>query len=182
LSGKAEYPVREEMRQAEPTDHRPDQRPPFACSRREFLPSLLKETIVTLGMLRGGRGGRLSELTDLPNEQLALIKPVVNRAFEIHVEDDYVLGRHKETGIVLKLFSVEESERLAAFNLFDGKRNLGQVGRFLAEELGWDEARGFAQAREVFLSLVSHLVCVPKEPPSLDDPVLRGSPKGKAKG
>jgi hypothetical protein len=174
--------VREEMRQAGPSDHRPDPRPPFTCSRREFLPSLVKETIVTLGMLRGGRGGRLSELADLPDEQLALIKPVVNRAFEIHVEEDQVLGRHKESGVVLTLFSVEESERLAAFNLFDGKRTLGQVGRLLAEELGWDESRAFTEARGLFLSLVSHLVCVPKEPPSLDGPVPKGSPKGKAKG
>jgi hypothetical protein len=170
------------MQQAEAPDRRPNPRPPFTCTRREFLPSLLKEMLVTLGMLRGGRGGRLSELADLPDEQMALIKPVVNRTFEIQVEEDQVLGRHKETGVVLKLFSVEESERLAAFNLFNGKRNLGQVGRLLAEELGWDEAQGFAQAREVFLSLVSHLVCVPKEPPSLDGPVLKGSPKGKDKG
>jgi hypothetical protein len=174
--------VREEMRPAQLPDHRPNPRPPFTCSRRAFLPSLLKETIVTLGMLRGGRGGRLAELADLPDEQLALIKPVVNPAFEIHVEEDYVLGRHKETGVVLRLFSVEERERLAVFNLFNGKRNLGQVGRLLAEELDWDEAWGFTQACEVFLSLVSHLVCIPKEPPALDEPQLRESPKGKAKG
>ena len=173
--------MREEIRQADQSDPRPDPDPPFSCSRREFLPSLLKETIVTLGMLRGGRGGRLSELADLPDEQLALIKPVVNPAFEIQVEEDDVLGRHKETGVVLRLFSVEERERLAAFNLFNGKRNLGQVGRLLAEELGWDEARGFAQACEVFLSLVSHLVCLPKEPPALDEPHLRGPSEGTAK-
>lgn len=173
--------MREEVRQAGPSDYRPSPRPPFTCSRREFLPSLVKETIVTLGMLRGGRGGRLSELTDLPDEQLALIKPVVNRAFEIHVEEDQVLGRHKESGVTLTLFSVEESECLAAFNLFDGKRTLGQIGRLLAEELGWDEPQAFAQARELFLSLVSHLVCVPKEPPPLDGPMLRGLPKAKAK-
>lgn len=177
-----EYPVREEMQPAERPDHRANPRPPFTCSRREFLPSLLKETIVTLGMLRGGRGGRLSELADLPDEQLALIKPVVNPAFEVHVEEDYVLGRHKETGIILRLFSVEEREHLAAFNLFNGKRNLGQVGRLLAEELDWDETRGFAQACEVFLSLVGHLVCIPKEPPALDEPHLKGPKKGKAKG
>ena len=177
-----EYPVREEMPRAGSSDHRPDPHPPFSCSRREFLPSLFKETIVTLGMLRGGRGGRLSELADLPDEQLALIKPIVNRAFEIHVEGDRVLGKHKETGIVLELFSVEEGERLAAFNLFDGKRNLGQIGMLLSEELGWDESRAFAEARELFLSLVSHLVCVPKEPPSLDGPVLRGAAERKAEG
>lgn len=167
--------MREETGQTESSGRRPDQRPPFTCSRREFLPSLLKETVVTLGMLRGGRGGRLAELGSLPDDELALIKPIVNPAFEIYVENDWIWSRYKETGAAIQLFSVEERASLVTFNLFNGIHNLDQIGRLLSEELGWDEAEGFAYARELFLSLVSHLVCIPKEPPSLDQPVPRGS-------
>jgi hypothetical protein len=137
----------------------------FSCNRRTFLPAILREAIVTTGMLRGGQAGRLSELDSLPDDQLAQLKPVVNPAYEILVEDDCVWGRHKQTGTAFRLFSVDERENLTTFNLFDGSHSLAEVGRLLSAEMGWDEAQGFAHARELFLSLVSHLVCIPKDPP-----------------
>ena len=44
----------------------------------------------------------------------------------------------------------------------------GEIGSRLAQEMGWDEARSFAHARDLFLSLVQHVVCVPKNPLELD--------------
>jgi hypothetical protein len=137
----------------------------LACSRRAFLPALLREAAVTLGMLRGGQGGRLSELGDLPDEQLAQLKPILNPAYEILVEEDCVWGRYKDTGTVVKLFGLEAKENLLAFNLFDGKHSLGQIGKRLAQEMGWDEVRGFLQARDLFLFSASRLVFVPNDPP-----------------
>jgi hypothetical protein len=137
----------------------------FSCDRRTFLPALLREAVVTLGIFKGGQGGRLSELDSLPDDRLAQLKPLVNPAYEIVVEDDCVWGRHKRTGTAFKLFSVEERESLFTFNLFDGNYTLREAGHLLSEEMGWDEARSFAHARDLFLSLVSHLVCIPKDPP-----------------
>jgi hypothetical protein len=126
---------------------------------------LLRETIVTLGMLRGGEGGRLSELENLPDEQLARIKPMVNPAFEIEVEAEHVLGRYKETGVAVSLFAVDETATLTAFNLFDGRHTLGEAGARLADQMNWDRDAGFAYARDLFLQLVENLVCVPRDPP-----------------
>ena len=127
--------------------------------------------MVTLGMLRGGQGGRLSELGSLPDEELALVRPVVNPAFEIVVEEDSVCGRYEKNGKVIRLFSTEETEKLMTFNLFNGQMTLGQIGRRVAQEFGWEEARGFAHARGFFLTLVGHLVCLPENPPALGEPV-----------
>jgi hypothetical protein len=116
-------------------------------------------------MLRGGQGGRLSELGSLPDEKLALLKPIVNPAYEILVEEDCVWGRYKSTGAVIRLFGLEERESLLAFNMFDGKHSLDQIGKRLAQEMDWDEARGFAHARDLFLFAANYLVCVPQGPP-----------------
>ena len=157
---------------------RPRRDAPLACSRRAFFPALLREATVTLGMLRGGQGGRLSELGSLPDEQLARLKPILNPAYEIQVEEDSVWGRHKDTGTTLRLFGLEERESLLVFNLFDGRHSLGQIGKQLAQEMGWEEVRGFLQARDLFLSVASRLVFVPKEPPLSMEIDLEGGQGG----
>jgi hypothetical protein len=148
---------------------------PLSCSRRAFFPALLREATVTLGMLRGGQGGRLSELGNLPEQKLALLKPIVNPAYEILVEEDSVWGRYKSTGATIKLFDLEERESLLAFNMFDGKHNLGQIGRQLAQEMGWPEAAGFVYAKDLFIFAAGYLICVPKDPPLSLDTDLDGS-------
>jgi len=137
----------------------------FTCTRRGFLPVLLREAIVTLGMLRGGEGCRLSELENLPDEQLAGIKPMVNPAFEIGVEAGHVLARYKKTGATVPLFAVDETAALTAFNLFDGRHTLDEAGVHLADQMDWDKGAGFTYARDLFLQLVESLVCIPKDPP-----------------
>jgi hypothetical protein len=144
----------------------------FACSRRQFLPTLLQEALVTLGLLRGGQGARLSDLGDLPDDRLAVLRPVVNPGCEIMVEEDQVWARHTKAGIVVRLFAVKEADKLAAFNHFDGEHTLGEAGACLAEEMGCSEAEGFALARDLFLALVRQLVCLPKDPPQAYEPAL----------
>jgi hypothetical protein len=141
----------------------------FAVSRRDFLPALVREALVTLGMLRGGEGARLCELEDLPDEQLALVRPIVNPACEILIEEDWLCGRYRGTENPRTCFSLEETENLAAFNLFSGQLSLGDIGRRLAEEMGWDEAKGFAHAKGLFLSLASKGICTPRDPPDAWD-------------
>jgi hypothetical protein len=153
------------MQQGERTEQHSRNAGAFTCTRRGFLPVLLREAIVTLGMLRGGEGCRLSDLESLPDEQLASIKPIINPAFEISVEAEQVLARYKETGTTVPLFAVDETATLTTFNLFDGRHTLDEAGARLAEEMDWAGDAGFAYAKELFLWLVENLVCVPKDPP-----------------
>jgi hypothetical protein len=138
---------------------------PFACSRRSFLPALLREALVTLDLACGQRGGRLAGLGELPDRELGTIRPVVNPAYEILVEDDQVWGRYRGTDKIVHLFSLAEKETLLAFNLFDGQHTLDQAGQRLAQETGWEGERAFAYVRDLFLTLVGYLVCLPKDPP-----------------
>ena len=136
----------------------------FTCSRRRFFRALFQEAVVVRGTLKGGQGYRLFELGDLPDHQLAQVRPIVNPDCEIFTDQDYVWCRSKKTQAVLKLFPMER-ENLAVFNMFNGQHDLGEIGDHLAREMDWDDARAFAHARDLFLSLVRHVVCVPKDPP-----------------
>jgi hypothetical protein len=138
---------------------------PFSVSRREFLPALVREALVTIDLARGGQGARLSELGELPDEQLALVRPILNPACEILVEEDWVCAKHRGAGTPIKLFSLDQEANLAVFNLFGGQLSLGDIGQQLAQEMGWEPARGFDHARGLFLSLASRRVCLPKDPP-----------------
>jgi hypothetical protein len=140
----------------------------FTCSRRRLLPALFQEMAVILGSLKGGQGHRLSDLGSLPDDRLAQIKPIRNPDYEIFADQGHVCSRSKRTQTTLKLFPMER-EYLAAFNLFNGQLSLGEIGERLSQEMGWDEATGFASARDLFLSLVRRLVCVPKDPLELDE-------------
>lgn len=139
---------------------------PFACSRRSFLPALLREALVTLDLARGRQGGRLAGLGELPDRELVTIRPVVNPTYEILVEDDRVWGRHQGTDKIIHLFSLAEKETLLVFNLFDGQHTLGQASQRLAQETGWEGDRAFAYVRDLFLTLIGYLVCLPKDPPA----------------
>jgi hypothetical protein len=140
----------------------------FTCSRRRLLPALFQEVIVILGSFKGGQGGRLSDLTKLSDDQLSHIKPIVNPDYETFVDQGYICSRFKRTKAARRLFPMEKGN-LAVFNLFNGQHSLGEIGERVSREMGWDKARGFAHARDLFLFLVSRLVCIPKDPPELDE-------------
>lgn len=136
---------------------------PFKVSRRQFWRALLQEVAVTYDSLKGRPGYALSGLGNLSDQQLARVKPILHPDCETFVEQGYVWSRCKQTEVTLKLFPTEP-ENMVALELFDGRHDLGEVGEQLAQEMGWERATGFAHARELFLALVSQLVCVPKDP------------------
>jgi hypothetical protein len=139
----------------------------FTVSRRKFLPALLQEALVLVDSFKSRQSFRLSDMGTLPDDRLAQVRPMVNPEHEIFMEEGRVCSRVRKTGATLALFPIE-GEDLTVFNLFNGRYSLGEIGRLLAGERGLDEAEGFAQARELFLFLVNHLVCVPRDPIKLD--------------
>jgi hypothetical protein len=136
---------------------------PFTFNRRTFFRALFQEAVVIRGSLKGGQGCRLSELGSLPDDQLAQVRPVLNPDCETFVDQGHVCSRHKKTEATLKLFPAEK-ENLVVLTMFNGRHDLGEIGSHLAQEMGWDNARAFAHARDLFLSMVRRAVCVPRDP------------------
>ncbi len=138
-------------------------RSPFTYNRRQFWRALLQEMFVFSGSVKGGKAHQLSELSGLPDYQLAQIRPIVNPEYEIFTDQDHVWGRYKKTEATVRLFPTK-AENLAVFNLFNGMYSLDEIGQQLSQEMDWDEARAFAHVRGLFLSLAINLVCVPRDP------------------
>ena len=140
---------------------------PFKCSRRTFFRALFQEAAVIRGSFKGGQGCRLSELGSLPDDQLAQVRPIVNSDREMFVDQGYVCSKSKTTETISKLLPAER-ENLVVLDMFDGRHDLGEIGSHLGQEMGWDETRAFAHARDIFLSMVQRAVCVPRDPLKLD--------------
>lgn len=150
------------MRRTE-SDKQPQPNLLIPYSRRSFWRGLLHELAVASGVLRGGQECRLADLDQLPNEQLARLHPRIHPTCRFHIDQGYVWSRWN-SGSAVRLFPIERREDLLILNLCDGQHTLDEIGRLVAQEMGWDEARGVAHARELFLSLASRLICIPTEP------------------
>jgi hypothetical protein len=140
----------------------------FSLNRRAFFPALLREVRVLSSTLKGSSSFALSELGHLPDDQLARLIPMIQPAFSVYVEGAQVVGRHRETGTEVELFPAER-ENVLALNLFTGRITLATAGRRLAQQMDWDEAQGFALVKDLFLLLVSQLVCVPCNSPGPEE-------------
>ena len=122
---------------------RPD--PSFTCSRRTFFRALFQEIAIIHRSLKGRPGYRLTELGSLPDCQLAEVRPTLNPDRETFVDQDHVCSRSKKTQATLKLFPPDK-ENLMAFEMFDGRHDLSEIGSHLAQEMGWGETRAFAHS------------------------------------
>jgi hypothetical protein len=104
----------------------------------------------------------------LPDEQLAGLIPMILPAFAVYVEGECFVGRHKRTGTKIDLFPADK-ESVLALNQFNGKTTLAEAGSHLAQHMGWDDVQGFAYVKDLFLLLVSDLVCVPQNSVELEE-------------
>ena len=93
---------------------------------------------------------------------------MINPGLAIRVDEEQVWGQRQETGEVFELLP-SSRENVLALNLFNGQINLGTAGRRLALQMNWDEARGFAHVRDLFLSLAGRRVCVPRYSPEIEE-------------
>jgi hypothetical protein len=126
---------------------------------------MVNEAFALVGSFKGRKVCRIEELGSLADDQLAKVRPIIKADCEILVNEGHVCYRRGKTGATVQLFPNEGVKR-RAIDFFDGEHSIGQIGDALAQEMDIEQARGFACVRETFLSLVSHLVCVPRD--SLD--------------
>lgn len=139
------------------------------CSRRSFLPMLLREIVVTVNSAQGTPAHQLNELGDLPDDELAAICPMINPIYQIRVINGQVCSqfKQKDDAPIRQHFSTT-SENLAVFNRFNGRHTIGEIAEAIASELEWESEHAFEYTRTLFLDLASHLVAVPKNSPELD--------------
>jgi len=142
---------------------------PNKYTRRRFFPMLLQELAVTMDTAKGKPGFALGDMSDLPDDQLRGLIPIMNPAHKIFTEKGFVCSRTpgKDEDIIHKLFPIS-TENLAVFNRLNGRHTLSEIGEMVARDLKWEQPDAFAHTRKLFCLLVSARVCLPKNPPPSD--------------
>jgi hypothetical protein len=135
----------------------------FRVSRRAFFPALIREVRVLSATFQGEQTFALSELGDLPDAQLARLIPLVVAGFLFEEQEGRIWARHRERNLAIELCAADRPNRLT-LDLFDGEHTLAAAGSLLAQQMGWQPAAGFSHVKALFLDLVGHLVCVPRNP------------------
>jgi hypothetical protein len=128
--------------------------------RRQLLRSVVTEMRVAEGKSQGGKAMRLAELGTIPDEHLAVIRPVIVSSCTVEESNGFAWAKLGTFGPRLKLFPLEAPAR-QLFMAFDGGTSLGELAIRLAEETGWDASHARAYTRGVFLHLISRGVCLP---------------------
>lgn len=142
-------------------NYQPRESTPIPTSRRGLLRAMMSELHAYSGKVDGKLTLKLADLAALPDEELGLIRPVRLDGCRINLRENMVWAHVMGQIEPAALFPVD-SPALIAFNLFDGRHNLADIGLALARESGWSNEKAKAYTRGLFLKLVSLHVCVPK--------------------
>jgi hypothetical protein len=141
--------------------YQPRESTPIPTSRRGLLRAVISEIHAYSGKVDGKLTLKLADLALLPNEELESIRPVRMDGCRINLRENMVWAQAVGQIEPAALFPVD-SPALKAFNLFDGRHSLADIGLALAGETGWPDEKARAYTRGLFLKLVSLHVCVPK--------------------
>ena len=129
-------------------------------SRRALLSALAVNLAAQSKEINGEPVFKSSQVGILPDEEFAILKPVVIKGCQISIQDDFVCAKPCSAFDFIPLFPMD-APALAAFNQFNGMTTVAEISQALAEKTGWDVGRSFAYTRGLFLHLVMESVCCP---------------------
>jgi len=132
----------------------------FGVSRRQFLPTLVNDFLVSCDKTDGRPTYKLSDLGTWEDDKLAVVIPRVVKGCEISVEDGFVWGQPPKTIQPVKLFPIDSPARVA-FNNINGTISIWGISEEVRLAAGWDDERSFSYVRGLFLWLVLTRVCQP---------------------
>ena len=144
-----------------PFEEVPYGRLPIRISRRKLLPALMTELEAFNKRADGGVVLQLEDLGTCPDEQLALITPILVPSCKITIERDGVYAELPSISKPFELFPLD-TPAATVFKLFDGMTTLDEISEYLSHQTGWEISRAFAYTRGFFLWLVVAGVCLPK--------------------
>ena len=133
---------------------------PARLTRRQFFSGLMNE-VRAFAHEEDHPVFRLDDLGDLPDAELAQVRPVLLHGCETFIEDGYVWGKTPEGQKGVRLFP-DDSPAVFVLEELNGEATIVEAARRLVSELGWEKPRAFAYVRGVFLWLVLARLYMPK--------------------
>jgi hypothetical protein len=132
----------------------------FQVSRRQFLPALVNDFLVSSDKINGRPTFKLSELGKWEDEELGSVIPRVVKGCLITVKEGFVWGQPPKVNQPIKLFPLDSHARVA-FNSINGMTTIQEISGEICRATGWDHERSFSYIRGLFLWLVLTRVCQP---------------------
>ena len=128
-------------------------------SRREAFKQMCGEILVGFDEIRGHKHCALSGLETIEREKLEGLIPFISREFELSLERNWLIGKHRNSGEEKRIFELTP-DKTTAFNLINGKNSVGDIVRVFSERMGWELEQSFAFVKEILLDLVNLEVCL----------------------
>lgn len=135
-------------------------------SRRDAFKKMCGEILVSFDEIRGHKHCALSHLETIEREKFEVLIPFINREFELSLERNWVIGRHRNTGEEKRLFELTP-DKTTAFNLINGKNTVGDIVGVFSEKMGGELEQCFAFVKEILLDFVNLKICLFANP--IDD-------------
>jgi hypothetical protein len=129
------------------------------ADRRGFFRRFAGEGAAFLDEIQGRPQIPISDLSKVPDAELARQAPVIREGVAILPEEQQVSARLPGEEMAIVLFS-REPAHLFIFNRLNGRTTLGQTSRELSAEMGWTEEQSFVAVKALFFRLVRLRVCV----------------------
>jgi hypothetical protein len=129
-------------------------------NRRKFFRSLVGETLNLVETISGKPHLSLSEISELPDEKILELMPMMGDWVEILVDNNGVKAKHNSSQETLELFQ-RDSIEADIFNHFNGQHSIEQIAQDLATTRSLDIDKSFQLVRNFFIRLVQMGFCVP---------------------
>ena len=135
---------------------------PIVTPRRNFFRYLLSEAIGLVEEFRGKPQMRLSDLSQVPDELLRQMMPVLNETRSYSIEQDRVLLHHRNRETSQEVYHLNVNEHYM-LRFFDGQHSLEDIGRHVANEFGTDTENAYLEVKILFLALAKFAICHPAQ-------------------
>lgn len=129
-------------------------------NRRTFFRRILTETIGLTEEIRGRQQLRLSELEELPDDQLGELVPVLRQAAFFRIEGNRLLIQTQSGGPFHEVFHLTARD-LSIMDHMDGQTTLRQLSLKIAATFGFEHEKIYSRAKALFLALAKCGICRP---------------------
>ena len=128
-------------------------------SRRRAFKQIFGEMIVCFDEIRGNKHFAFSDLNQLEREKLEELIPVVNKAFEISLDENWLIGKKRDSGEKVRIFELS-LDKAEAFNLINGKNTIGEISRIHSRKMNWELEQSFGFVKNMVLDFISRKLCL----------------------
>lgn len=128
-------------------------------SRRDAFRQMCGEILVSFDEIRGHKHCALSELETIEREKFEGLIPFINKAFELSLEENWLIGKDHNSGEKIRLFELTP-DKTTAFNLINGQNSIGEIVQIFSEKMGWEVEQCFPHVKKILLNLVNLKLCL----------------------